>query len=120
MPNVSEEEVTLSPIQCLASMLNRTMWVGYKKGQLEQFTWNGRIKNRRVFKCGLSCLRVVDDRLWVGLNDGCIVVMNTEFNQLKKWSAHEATIVDMTILGRLVYSLAADGSIKGSWSPGIA
>jgi len=117
-PNAWEEEITLSPIQGLAPMLDRTIWVGYKKGQLEKFSWNGQFKNRCVFKCGLSCLCVVDDRLWIGLNDGSITVVNSEFKQLKKWSAHEATVIDITILGQLVYSLAADGSIKG-WSRGI-
>ena len=121
MPNTWEEEMTLSPIQCMAPMLDRTVWVGYKKGQLEQFSFNGRFKKRCVFKCGLSCLCVVDDRMWVGLNDGSIAVMSIEFKQLKKWNAHEATVIDIAVLGHLVYSLAADGSIKGDktdlWSP---
>lgn len=98
----------------MAEMLDRSIWVGYKKGQLEQFAFNGQFKNRTAYRQGLSCLCVVDDRMWVGLNDGRIAVLNIDFQQLKIWSAHEATIIDMTILGRFVYSLAADGSIKGN------
>ena len=116
MPHAPDEEIILSPIQALAPMLDRTIWVGYKQGHLERFSWNGQLKDRCVFSCGLSCLCVVDDRMWAGLNDGCIVVFDQVFNKLKYWSAHETTVIDMTILGPLVYSLAADGSIKGTVS----
>jgi len=114
-----EEEFTLSPIQCLVASLDRSIWVGYKKGHLERFGFNGQYKKRHVFSCGLTCLCAVDERLWVGLNDGCIAVFGLEFVLLKQWSAHEATVVDMTILGASVFSLAADGSIKGTPFLGI-
>eukprot|EP00210_Caulerpa_lentillifera_P003703 g3536.t1 len=110
-----EPAPSFSPIRAVAAMLDRSMWVGYKNGLLERFTWNGRFRERRLFQFGLSCLCVVDDRMWIGLIDGTMVVYDIDFRELKQWSAHEATIIDITVLGPLVYSLAADGSIKG-WS----
>lgn len=108
-----EPAPSFSPIRALSAMLDRSMWVGYKSGLLERFTWNGRFRERRFLPCGISCLCVVDDRMWIGLIDGTMLVYDIDFRELKQWSAHEATIIDLSVLGPLVYSLAADGSIKG-------
>lgn len=54
----------------------------------------------------------VGPRLWVGLADGRIHVL-TENLASREWKAHEAGVLQLTVAGSRVYSLAADGSVRG-------
>lgn len=61
---------------------------------------------------GISCLAVVGPRLWLGLPDGRIKVL-ADKSQCREWKAHNTAILSFTVCGSRVYSLAADGSIRG-------
>lgn len=61
---------------------------------------------------GISSLAVVGPRLWVGLPDGRIKVL-ADKPQGRIWRGHSSSILSFAVCGSRVYSLAADGSIKG-------
>ena len=61
---------------------------------------------------GISSLAVVGPRLWVGFSDGRIRIL-ADKPQSREWRAHSASTLSFTVCGSRVYSLAADGSIKG-------
>ena len=62
--------------------------------------------------CAICSLAVVGPRLWVGLADGRIRVLADKL-PARDWRAHEAGVLQLSVTGSRVYSLAADGSIKG-------
>ena len=55
---------------------------------------------------------VVGPRLWVGLPDGRIRIL-ADKPQSREWRAHCSSVLAFAVCGSRVYSLAADGSIKG-------
>lgn len=73
-------------------------------------------------KVGIRSMAVVGSRMWVGLADGQIKVFGTktaatpEF--LANWQAHEGAVISIVQAASRVYSLAADGSMKG-WNASL-
>ena len=72
----------------------------------------------------MSSLCCVGCTMWVGLSCGTLRVLQTEGQKLgllAQWRAHDAgvSIVSIVQLGSCIYSLGADGSLKG-WSAHVA
>lgn len=63
--------------------------------------------------CGkVTCLAAVGPRLWAGMADGRIRVV-ADKAVTREFRAHDAGILRITPAGSRVYSLAADGSVRG-------
>lgn len=69
---------------------------------------------------GIRCAAPVCNRLWLGLACGSLRVFSTGVKPalLAHWHAHEAGVVSLVQAGRRVFSLAADGGVRG-WAAGV-
>lgn len=72
----------------------------------------------------VSSLAAVGTRMWVGLHDGRVSVLDAAPGlspaPLTTWAAHDMCVISLALAGTRVFSLGADGSIK-AWaatSPG--
>jgi hypothetical protein len=91
------------------------VWVAFKKGLLEKYSSTGRLLwHCTDFGLGISALVAQGDQVWVGGVDGRIRAFSAANQRLlKSWKAHCFPVVSLAADGALVYSLAADGSIRG-------
>lgn len=96
----------------MATLPDNTVWIAYKNGFLERYTYNGRMTTVMALGTCLMCVCSVGDRIWVGLADGWLAVVSHDAKEMKRWLAHEEPICDIAVMGPLTFSLGTDGSIK--------
>lgn len=96
----------------MASMADNTIWVAYKNGYVERYTYSGRFTTRLSVESNITTIKCVGERLWIGQVDGSIGVISHDAKELKKWLAHEEAVCAIAPMGPLVFTLSTDGSIK--------
>jgi hypothetical protein len=96
------------------------MWVGYKRGLLERYSEEGKLLwQGRDFGLGITALEASGGDVWVGGKDGTVWVYAAATQQLQRqFKAHVFPVVTLACAGAVMYSLAADGGIRG-W-PAVA
>lgn len=60
---------------------------------------------------GVSSMTAVGPSVWLGLADGRIKILAP--GRMREWRAHESGVLSLVPCGSRVFSLAADGSIRG-------
>lgn len=86
-----------SGIQALVAAHDGSMWVAYRKGHLERYTFAGRLLWGRELKSGVNvqALCAVGTRIWVGGADGSLTVLDAEGNTLKSFRAHATGLINI-------------------------
>ena len=114
------EEEAWGSIKALVSASDGSMWVGYKRGLLERYNEEGKLLwQGREFGLGITALEASGGDVWVGGKDGTVWVYDVATQQLqRRFKAHVFPVVTFASAGAVMYSLAADGGIRG-W-PAVA
>ncbi|KAL4426187.1 hypothetical protein ABPG77_007469 [Micractinium sp. CCAP 211/92] len=111
-------EVSVSGIIDLLVPPDGSVWVAHKCGTVDRYTSAGRRLGTSECGASLTAAACVGQRVWLGFSDGMLSVRAADGAALKVWQAHETAVLSIVQAGSRVYSLAADGSIKG-WSSAV-
>lgn len=98
-----------------------TIWTGCSNGLLVQWDGNGnRLQDFHYHPYGVQCFSTYGARIWVGYLSGMVQVLDLEGNLIAGWIAHSGPVLQLTVGGAYMFSLATHGGIRG-WnimSPG--
>ncbi|OIT38443.1 PREDICTED: type II inositol polyphosphate 5-phosphatase 15 isoform X2 [Nicotiana attenuata] len=92
------------------------IWSGCANGLLVQWDINGnRLQEIQYHAFSVQCLCTYGLRIWVGYASGYIQVLDLNGNLLGGWMAHSSPVIDLSVGGGYVFTLANHGGIRG-WS----
>lgn len=92
------------------------IWSGCANGLLVQWDINGnRLQEIQYHAFSVQCLCTYGLRIWVGYASGYIQVLDLNGNLLGGWMAHSCPVIDLSVGGGYVFTLANHGGIRG-WS----
>lgn len=90
------------------------MVVAYKSGLVEKYTDLARLLWSRRVASALECGVVVGGAVWLGGGDGSIRVLDGGTGAVgAEWTGHLFRVRSMAVVGTVVFSLAADGAVRG-------
>jgi len=104
-------------LEALAASADGTVWGGMGNGLLVQWDADGtRLRELTLppIGVGVKSIVAVGRRLWIGYANGMVQVMaNSKGRTLGAWGAHRKPVVQMARGGDFVFSLGANGGIRG-------
>uniref|UniRef100_A0A7I4BC76 Inositol polyphosphate-related phosphatase domain-containing protein n=1 Tax=Physcomitrium patens TaxID=3218 RepID=A0A7I4BC76_PHYPA len=101
-------------LETLAVSEEGTVWGGFGNGHLVKWDSEGtRQQWEPLAAVAVKCLLVVGSRLWVGYANGKIEVLSRNLKSEGCWPAQTSSIVHMARGGNYVFTLSADGGIRG-------
>jgi hypothetical protein len=107
--------------ESLITTVDGNTWTGSANGLLVQWDGNGnRLQDFQYNSSSIHCLCTFGSRIWVGYGNGMLQVLDLSGNLIGGWLAHNSPVIDMTVWGGYIFSLANHGGIRG-WnimSPG--
>ncbi|XP_055829423.1 type II inositol polyphosphate 5-phosphatase 15 isoform X2 [Solanum dulcamara] len=102
--------------EALIITVDGMIWSGCANGLLVQWDRNGnRLQDFQYHTFSVQCLCTYGSRIWVGYASGYIQVLDLSGNLLGGWIAHNSPVIDFSVGGGYVFSLANHGGIRG-WS----
>lgn len=107
-------------IKRMTATLDGCVWLAYTRGQLQQYSeggrlqWSGSVMAGHASTTGtISALAAVGGCVWVGDSTGRLHVFDAASGALaRSWRAHAFAVRGLVAAGHLVYSLAANGSVR--------
>eukprot|EP01025_Chloroclados_australasicus_P061797 TRINITY_DN811_c0_g1_i1.p1 TRINITY_DN811_c0_g1~~TRINITY_DN811_c0_g1_i1.p1 ORF type:complete len:1282 (-),score=153.48 TRINITY_DN811_c0_g1_i1:358-3852(-) len=109
-------------VTSMCSALDGCIWVGCRGGRYEQYTYLGQCLLYEDMHTGISFLTSVGNRIWMGLADGQVYIIEQDGSPLKLISMHDQLVASIQVVGPLVYTLGVRGQLRGwsSWAPSPA
>ncbi|CAN4126686.1 unnamed protein product [Withania somnifera] len=102
--------------EALIITVDGMIWSGCANGLLVQWDRNGnRLQDFHYHTFSVQCLCTYGSRIWVGYASGYIQVLDLSGKLLGGWIAHNSTVIDCSVGGGYVFTLANHGGIRG-WS----
>ncbi|MCD7469454.1 hypothetical protein HAX54_008505 [Datura stramonium] len=102
--------------EALIITVDGMIWSGCANGLLVQWDRNGnRLQDFQYHAFSVQCLCTYGSRIWVGYASGYIQVLDLSGNLLGEWIAHSSPVIDLSVGGGYVFTLANHGGIRG-WS----
>ncbi|KAM3360453.1 type II inositol polyphosphate 5-phosphatase 15 isoform X1 [Capsicum galapagoense] len=102
--------------EALIITVDGMIWSGCANGLLVQWDRNGnRLQDFQYHTFSVQCLCTYGSRIWVGYASGYIQVLDLSGNLLGGWIAHNSPVIDLSVGGGYVFTLANHGGIRG-WS----
>ncbi|CAN4114931.1 unnamed protein product [Withania somnifera] len=102
--------------EALIITVDGMIWSGCANGLLVQWDRNGnRLQDFQYHSFSVQCLCTFGSRIWVGYASGYIQVLDLSGNLLGGWIAHNSPVIDCSVGGGYVFTLANHGGIRG-WS----
>uniref|UniRef100_A0A7S0S3D7 Inositol polyphosphate-related phosphatase domain-containing protein n=1 Tax=Chlamydomonas leiostraca TaxID=1034604 RepID=A0A7S0S3D7_9CHLO len=101
-------------IKALLATLDNGVVVVYKAGVVEKYSDLARLLWSWRAPCELHCGVVVGRSVWLGCSDGGVrVVDGVNGQQTAGWPAHLFRVRGLALCGSSVFTLAADGAVRG-------
>ncbi|XP_060186708.1 type II inositol polyphosphate 5-phosphatase 15 isoform X2 [Lycium barbarum] len=102
--------------EALIITVDGMIWSGCANGLLVQWDRNGnRLQDFQYHAFSVQCLCTYGSRIWVGYASGYMQVLDLNGNLLGGWMAHSSPVIDLSVGGGYVFTLANHGGIRG-WS----
>ncbi|PKA60915.1 Type I inositol 1,4,5-trisphosphate 5-phosphatase 12 [Apostasia shenzhenica] len=102
--------------EAIAIAKDGMIWTGCTNGSLVQWDGNGnRLFEVHHHSSAVKSIYAYGTRLWVGYVNGTLQVLDLEGYLLGGWPAHDGPIINMTVGGSYIFTLANHGGIRG-WS----
>ncbi|KAK4356229.1 hypothetical protein RND71_025200 [Anisodus tanguticus] len=102
--------------EALIITVDGMIWIGCANGLLVQWDRNGnRLQDFQYHAFSVQCLCTYGTRIWVGYASGYMQVLDLNGNLLGGWMAHSSPVIDLSVGGGYVFTLANHGGIRG-WS----